>query len=69
MGGKVWAKLKGSGKKIKVSINDNLDYRLRHVVIPPQEVAHTPEHATDHAADDETLVKETLQAGPDPVTG
>jgi hypothetical protein len=50
MGGKVWAKLKGSGKKIKVSINDNLDYRLRNVIIPPQEtVEPNPDQTTDQA--------------------
>ena len=51
MGGKVWAKLKGSGKKIKVSINDNLDYRLRNVIIPPQELIQTPDHVTAQATD------------------
>jgi hypothetical protein len=68
MGGKVWAKLKGSGKKIKVSINDNLDYRLRHVVIPPQETNLTPDQETVQNTVDETLVKQPQQAGPEPVT-
>jgi hypothetical protein len=70
MGGKVWAKLKGSGKKIKVSIKDNLDYRLRNVIIPPQELTQTPDQVTAHATDAETTLlaaQETLQPVPEPV--